>query len=105
METELKSICQQVGKDNGFTVSQLEVGNKDHVHCFITVTPNIQISTIVKMLKGTSVRLLFQRFPILRQKLYKHRLWNPSYYVETIGSISEDSIKKIYSESTKIKVR
>ena len=57
------------------------------------------------MLKGTSVRLLFQRFPILRQKLYKHRLWNPSYYVETIGSISEDSIKKIYSESTKIKVR
>lgn len=101
VETELKSICQQVGKDNGFTVSQLEVGNKDHVHCFITATPNIQISTIVKMLKGTSVRLLFQRFPILRQKLYKHRLWNPSYYVETIGSISEDSIKKYIQNQQK----
>ena len=101
VEIELKSICQQVGKDNGFTVSQLEVGNKDHVHCFITITPNIQISTIVKMLKGISARLLFQRFPILRQKLYKHRLWNQSYYVETIGSISENRIKKYIQNQQK----
>lgn len=53
------------------------------------------------MLKGISARLLFQRFPILRQKLYKHRLWNPSYYVETIGSISEDSIKKYIQNQQK----
>lgn len=53
------------------------------------------------MLKGTSSRLLFQRFPRLRQKLYKHRLWNPSYYVETIGSISEDSIKKYIQNQQK----
>ncbi len=55
------------------------------------------------MIKGITARKLLMEFPYLKEKLYKGHLWNPSYYIETIGSISEDVIrkyiKKIYRES------
>ena len=54
----------------------------------------------MKYLKGISGRKLFECFPQLRNELYKGELWNHSYYVETVGSISEDAVKK-YIENQK----
>jgi len=54
------------------------------------------------MVKGISARKLFLKFPELKKKLWKGHLWNPSYYIETIGSISEDVIRK-YIENQKRK--
>lgn len=79
----------------------MEVGNLDHVHCFVSAPPKLSISKIVKILKGTSARLLFIQFPELKTKLYKHTLWNPSYYVETIGCISESVVKKYIENQSK----
>jgi len=53
-----------------------------------------KLSYIVKMIKGISTRKLLLFFPVLTECLWKGHLWNPSYYVETIGSISDESIKK-----------
>ncbi len=44
------------------------------------------------MIKGITARKLFLEFPELKKKLCKGHLWNPSYYIETIGSISDKSI-------------
>ena len=44
------------------------------------------------MIKGITARKLFLKFPQLKKKLWKGHLWNPSYYIETIGSISGKSI-------------
>lgn len=95
IETQLKLICKQLGDEHGFKVQIMEVGNQYHVHCFVSVPPKLSISKIVKILKGTSARLLFIQFPELKSKLYKNTLWNPSYYVETIGCISESVVKNI----------
>ncbi|WP_243032268.1 transposase, partial [Clostridium sp. AM42-4] len=40
-------------------------------------------------LKGITGRKLFEKYPAIRQKLWKGQLWNHSYYVETIGSVSD----------------
>ena len=66
----------------------------DHIHLFIKATPDIKISTILKHLKGYSSFRLRKMFPILRK--YK-ALWTHSYYCETIGLISEQTIKKYIS--------
>lgn len=68
----------------------------DHVHLFIKCTPNHKISDIVKQLKGYSSYVLRKAFPIYRTK-YKS-LWAPSYYCETIGHISENTIKKYIND-------
>lgn len=46
------------------------------------------------MMKGISGRLLLKEFPEITKELYKGESWNPSYYVETIGSMSEEAIRK-----------
>jgi REP element-mobilizing transposase RayT len=46
------------------------------------------------MLKGITARKLFMTYPELKTSLKKGVLWNHSYYVETIGSVSEENICK-----------
>ena len=66
--------------------------SQDHVHIFASAHPKIAPSYIVKMIKGITARKLFLEFPELKKKLWKGHLWNPSYYIETKGSISDKSI-------------
>ena len=50
--------------------------------------------------KGFIVQL-FEQFPDLRTKLWKGELWNHSYYCETIGSVSEENIKRYIERQSK----
>jgi putative transposase len=98
----LKELIIETAKEKGFTVQLCEIGNTDHVHCFVTAPPTMSISLIIKHLKGISGRKLFIEFPELKNSLWNGELWNHSYYVETIGSVSEENIKKyIKNQETK----
>ena len=58
----------------------------DHIHLFIKSIPDLTISYIVQQLKGYTSYKVRNEFPILKK--YKS-LWTHSYFVETIGLISE----------------
>ena len=90
-----------VGKSKGFEIAEIEVGTEDHVHVFVSAIPKISISYIAKMMKGISGRLLLKEFPEITKELWNDELWNPSYYVETIGSISEEAIKRYLQNQEK----
>ena len=83
------------------TVHLFEAGEMDHIHCFVSAPPKMAITDIVKYLKGITGRKLFEAYPDLRQKLWKGQLWNHSYYVETVGSVSEDAIRKYIGNQSK----
>lgn len=101
IEKRLKEILINVGKVKGFEIAEIEVGLQDHVHVFVSAIPKISISYIAKMLKGISGRLLLKEFPEIQLQLWNGELWNPSYYVETIGSISEEAIKTYIQKQEK----
>ena len=101
VETRLKEILINVAKEKGFEIAEIEVVAKDHVHVFVSAIPKISISYIAKMMKGISGRLLLKEFPEISKELWNGELWNPSYYVETIGSISEDTIRKYIQDQEK----
>ena len=90
---ELKNVIPQI--------VEMEVGEMDHIHLFVTSHPKLSISYIVKMMKGISGRLLIREYPTLKEKLWKGELWNHSYYVETIGSVSEENIKRYIQNQEK----
>ena len=94
IETRLYELLHLIAEEKGFSVVQCKVGEGDHVHCFVSAPPKISVTAIVKYLKGISGNRLFHEFPQLRQHLWKGQLWNGSYFVETIGSTSEDNIKR-----------
>ena len=90
----LYELCYEIARAKGFTVVEVKVGENDHVHCFVSAPPKISITQIVKYLKGISGNRLLEEFPELRKSLWKGHLWNGSYFVETIGSTSEDYIRR-----------
>ncbi|WP_277662809.1 IS200/IS605 family transposase, partial [Galactobacillus timonensis] len=94
IETSLQELLKAVGQENGFSVDQCEVGEADHVHCFVSAPPKLSITFIVKHLKGVSGLRLFREYPELRQSLWHGQLWNGSYFVETIGSTSEENVRR-----------
>lgn len=100
IEKRMQEIVQEIAEDKNFLVHLCEVGENDHVHVFVSAAPKLSISYIVKMLKGITARKLFMEFPELKKSLWKGVLWNHSYYVETIGSVSEENIRK-YIEKQK----
>lgn len=101
IELYLKELVQQIAADKGFTVHLFEVGEGDHVHCFVSAPPKLSVTDIVKYLKGITGRKLFEKYPDIRKKLWKGELWNHSYYVETIGSVSEENIRRYIEHQSK----
>ena len=101
IESRLKEILTQVSLEKCFIIHEMEVGELDHIHLFVSAHPKISISYIVKMMKGISGRLLMKEFPEIQKYLWKGELWNPSYYVETIGSVSEENIKRYIKNQEK----
>lgn len=99
IESRLKEILYQVAEDKEFIIETMEIMS-DHVHLFVTAHPKNSVSYIVKMAKGITGRLLLKEFDNLKQQLYKGHLWNKSYYIETVGNISEESVKQ-YIENQK----
>ena len=101
VELLLKKLLYEISHDKGFLLKEIEI-MPDHVHVFMSAKPKISPSYIYKMLKGISSRKLFMCCPELRDKLWGDKLWNPSTYVETIGHISEETVRR-YIEDQKTK--
>ena len=53
----------------------------------------MSILDVVSKLKGKSALMIFDRHPEYRNK-YGGHFWARGYYVETIGQVNEDAIKK-----------
>lgn len=97
IESRLKELLIEKSNNNGWNIEKLEI-MPDHIHIFIKATPSDSIGHIVSQLKGYTSFVLRKEFKELKTRL--PTLWTRSFYVETVGHISEDSIKK-YIENQK----
>lgn len=84
--------------ENGWVIENMEI-MPDHIHIFIKATPSDSISHIVSQLKGYTSFILRSEFETIRKRLPS--LWTRSFYVETIGHISESVIKKYIDDQKK----
>ena len=74
-----------------FDIENIQV-MPDHVHIFIRCFDNsINIHKIIQALKGYTSYKIRNKFKSLKR--YKS-FWSTGYFIESIGSISEKSIKK-----------
>ena len=94
VESFLEETILDIAKDKDFTIKAMDIKESDHIHLFVSAHPKFSIGQIVKWIKGISGIKLFKKFPDLRHSLWRGQLWSNSYYVETIGSTSEENIKK-----------
>lgn len=99
IQVRLKELLYQKAAEHSWTIEKMEV-MPDHVHVFIKCSPDDAPAFIVSQLKGAASFTLRNEFPFLKSKL--PTLWTRSYYCETVGHISEKTIKK-YIENQKNK--
>ena len=97
VDERLKSLIQEICVERSFTLIEMEV-MPDHVHLLIEVDPQFGIHRAIKLIKGTTSRVLRQEFPWLRSRLSS--LWTNSYFVSTVGGARLSTIKK-YIENQK----
>lgn len=88
----LYELLGAIAENKGFTIADAKVGEMDHVHCFVSAPPKLSVTDIARWLKGISGRHLLMEFPEIKEQLWKGHLWNGSYFVESIGSSSEENI-------------
>jgi len=70
---------------------------EDHIHLSVAIPPKISISNFMRYLKGKSTLMIYDRHPELQSKWSKE-FWARGYYVETIGNITEEAVKKYINE-------
>jgi len=91
VEKRLKQLLKQKAKENEWKIETMEI-MPDHVHIFVKANPVASPHWIVQQFKGYTSNKLRKEFAHLKSKL--PTLWTRSYYCESVGHISEDTIKK-----------
>lgn len=90
-QEELKTLLSLFAEKNGSTIESVEV-MPDHVHLILSFPPKFAPSSIVKSFKGAAAREWFKLHPEDKQKLYKGHLWNPSFFMQTVGVVSQETV-------------
>ena len=94
VEVRLRELLHLKAEEINIRISQLEVMS-DHLHAFVKSPPVNSPHFIVQQLKGYTSRILRQEFNSL-MKLPS--LWTRSYYCESVGHISEATVRKYIEE-------
>jgi putative transposase len=97
IDERLRELFLEKAKELEIEIKQMEI-MPDHVHLFVKSKPIYAVHFVVNQLKGYSSVILRREFPVLRSRL--PTLWTRSYFVESVGHISEDTVKK-YIETQK----
>lgn len=95
IEIRLREILFDIADKNDIEIKALEI-MPDHVHMFVEFDPRKSLHKVVKDFKGISSGILRSEFPELKSKLPS--LWTRSYFSSTVGSITEETIKKYIEE-------
>jgi putative transposase len=97
IEVRLKELLIEKADEMEVDIKTMEV-MPDHVHLFVSANPTLAPHQIAGLLKGYTSFKLRREFPELTSRL--PTLWTRAYYVESVGHISEATIKQ-YIEDQK----
>ena len=70
-------------------------GEGDHVHLLVEYPPHMSVSKLVNSLKGVSSRMIRkEKFPEITKKLWREKLWSPSYFAASCGGAPLEVLKR-----------
>ena len=89
----MKTIIHKIGFDYDIDIVELEIPT-DHIHMVVRSEPKTSPSQVMQVIKSISAREFFRMYPDIKKRYFwGGKLWTQSYYVETIGAATEESIR------------
>ena len=95
IETRLKELINIKCTELNCEIYTLEV-MPDHVHLFVKTIPTIAPHFLIQQIKGYTSKILRNEFKELKTKL--PNMWTRSYYIESVGHISQNAIQQYIKE-------
>lgn len=95
LQGEIQLRCRDILRQvcNSLDIQILKgVVSKDHVHLHISYAPKLNVSDIVKRLKGRSSRLLLQEFPELHRRYWGSHFWGIGYGCWSTGNLTDEML-------------
>jgi len=99
IEVRLKELLLAKAAGLDIEIKTMEV-MPDHVHLFIKSRPTYAVHFVIQQFKGCTSKTLRDEFPILKTRL--PTLWTRSYFCESVGQISQETIEKYIQNQKKI---
>ena len=97
----MKNIIHKIGYDYNINIVELEIP-VDHVHMVVKSEPKICPSKVMQIIKSLSARNFFKLYPDIKRKYFwGGKLWTQSYFVETIGNVNDEVIRKYVTNQLK----
>ena len=69
IEEVFKRLVNEIAKQYGFKIADLEIGKDDYVHLLVSAPPKLSVTNIVRWLKGITAYQLFRQCPELKKQL------------------------------------
>ena len=91
----IKELIEECAEVNQWRIDELSV-QKDHVHILIQLRPDISVSKVVQLLKGSTSYQIRKEYPKLKEFYLgtTKSFWSDGFFVETVGQINEAKIKE-----------
>ena len=89
----LKELLQECADMNRWKIEELNI-QKDHVHILVQMRPDVSVSKMVQLFKGSSSKVIREEFPELQEFLWGTSFWADGYFAETAGQVNEARIRE-----------
>ncbi len=89
----MKAFLVEIAKRHSVDITDMQI-MPDHVQMTISFPPKLAPSSIVKAFKGGSAKQWFIQFPETKQLLWNGHLWSPSFFMSTLGHVSEEVVSQ-----------
>ena len=87
----VKKIIYEVAERYNFSIIELAV-MPEHVHMFVSGSPDMAPSQIIQKVKSLTARKAFQRFPGVKRLLWGGAFWERGYFVMSSGPGTTDEM-------------
>ncbi len=88
----IAELLQECADMNRWKIEELNI-QIDHVHILVQMRPEISVSRMVQLFKGSSSRVICEEFPDLKEFLWGKSFWADGYFAETCGQLNEARIR------------
>lgn len=88
----IAELLQECADMNRWKIEELNI-QIDHVHILVQMRPEISVSRMVQLFKGSSSRVIREEFPDLKEFLWGKSFWADGYFAETCGQLNEARIR------------
>ena len=89
----IAELLHECADMNRWKIEELNI-QVDHIHMLVQMRPDVSVSRMVQLFKGSSSRVIREEFPDLKEFLWGKCFWADGYFAETSGQINESRIRE-----------